>query len=62
MNISIEQWDAMTAEDQDNYITDNAITIGYSSSIADTLTAGFGNLDDMGFWEYQLKSVWEDLS
>ena len=27
---------------------------GYSTSIAGALTAGYGELDDYGFWEYPL--------
>jgi len=55
--ISIEEWDSMTIAEQEEYIKCNNIEIGYSTSIADTLTRGFGKLDWNGFWEYQCKQI-----
>ena len=53
--ITVKEWDALTPEQQTNYVKQNNIQIGYAHSIADQLTKGFGKLDYFGFWEYQFK-------
>jgi len=56
-NITINQWDLLTIEQQEKYIKDNNIRIKYSTDISGCLTRGFGRLDEWGFWEYQCKQV-----
>jgi hypothetical protein len=41
-NISVEQWDSMTIEEQENYIINNGIKAVYTHDISDTLKRGFG--------------------
>ena len=56
-NISVEAWDSMPPEQQEDYIITNNIVIKYSTDISDTLSRGFGHLDQWGFLEYQCKHV-----
>jgi len=51
-NISVEEWNLMSPEQQEEYITTNNIKVKYSTDISDTLSRGFGYLDNWGFWEY----------
>jgi len=48
-NITVEQWDLMTPEEQEEYIKTNIIKVEYSTDISDTLSKGFGYLDQWGF-------------
>lgn len=56
-NISVEQWDSMTEEEQEEYIKLNYIKVCYTHDISDTLQRGFGNMHDMGYWEYTCKKI-----
>jgi len=56
-NISVKEWNLMSPEQQEEYIITNDIEVGYSTDISDTLSRGFGHLDQWGFWEYQCKIV-----
>jgi hypothetical protein len=56
-NIEVKQWNSMQPEQQEEYIINNNIKVCYSHDISDTLTRGFGHLDQWGFWEYQCKQV-----
>jgi len=51
-DISVEEWNSMSPEQQDEYIIANDIKVKYSTDISDTLSRGFGYLDNWGFWEY----------
>jgi len=42
---------------QEEYIVVNDIKVVYTHDISDTLSRGFGYLDNWGFWEYQCKHV-----
>ena len=56
-DISVEQWNLMTPEQQEKYIVEDNIKVKYSTDISDTLSRGFGHLDQWGFWEYQCKRI-----
>jgi len=56
-NIGVEEWNLMSPEHQEEYITVNNIEVCYSTDISDTLSRGFGYLDNWGFWEYQCKCL-----
>jgi len=56
-NISVEEWNSMSSEQQEECIIINNIKVKYSTDISDTLSRGFGHLDNWGFWEYQCKYV-----
>ena len=56
-NISVDKWNSMLPEQQEEYITTNNIKVKYSTDISDTLSRGFGYLDEWGFWEYQCKYI-----
>lgn len=56
-NISVEKWNSMQSKQQEEYITTNNIKVKYSTDISDTLSRGFGLLDQWGFWEYQCKHI-----
>jgi len=47
----------MSPEQQDEYIIANNIKVCYSTDISDTLSRGFGHLDNWEFWEYQCKYI-----
>jgi len=57
ISISVEEWDLMSPEQQEEYIIINNIKVKYSTNISDTLSRGFGRLDQWGFWEYQCKQI-----
>ena len=54
-NITVEQWNSMTPEEQEDYIKANNIKICYTHDICDMLQRGFGQMDFNGFWEYTCK-------
>jgi len=56
-DINVEEWDSMYPEQQEEYIIINNIKVKYSTDISDTLSRGFGHLDQWGFWEYQCKHI-----
>jgi len=56
-DISVDEWMFMSPERQEEYIITNNIKICYSTDISDTLSRGFGYLDNWGFWEYQCKHI-----
>ena len=56
VEITVNEWDRLSAQEQAEYIKLNDIIIGYTHDISDTLRLGFGNLDNNGFWEYDCKS------
>jgi len=56
-DINVEEWNLMSSEQQEKYMVSNNIKICYSTDISDTLSRGFGHLDQWGFWEYQCKEV-----
>jgi len=56
-NISVMEWNSMSSEQQEEYIITNDIEVEYSTDISDTLSRGFGHLDQWGFWEYQCKRI-----
>ena len=56
-NISVDEWDSIPPESQEAYIINNNISVKYSTDISDTLSRGFGILDQWGFWEYQCKHI-----
>ena len=55
--VTVEEWDSMTAVQQEKYINTNKIQVCYTHDISDTLQRGFGKLDIYGFWEYQCKTT-----
>jgi hypothetical protein len=56
-DITVEQWDSKTAEEQEEYIKSNNIKVCFTHDITDTLTRGFGEMDFNGFWEYTCKQI-----
>jgi len=56
-NINVEEWNSMSPKQQEEYITTHNIKLEYSTDISDTLSRGFGHLDQWGFWEYQCKYI-----
>jgi hypothetical protein len=56
-DITVEQWDAMTIEEQEKYIKANNIKVCFTHDISDTLQRGFGQMDFNGFWEYTCKQI-----
>ena len=57
MNITVEEWNAMSEQQQEEYIEQNNTQIAYTHDISDTLQKGWGNLSDNGFWEFTCKSI-----
>lgn len=41
-DISVEEWDSMLPEQQEEYIINNNISVKYSTDISDALSRGFG--------------------
>jgi len=56
-DIDTKEWNSMSPEQQEEYIIINNIKVCYSTDISDTLSRGFGYLDNWGFWEYQCKHI-----
>jgi len=56
-DISVEEWNSMSPVQQEEYILTNNIKVVYTHDISDTLSKGFGRLDQWGFWEYQCKNI-----
>ena len=54
-SISVEEWNSMSLDQQEEYIRNNNIKVTYTHDISDTLSRGFGEMDQFGFWEYQCK-------
>jgi len=56
-DIGVKEWNSMLPEQQEEYIITNNIKVCYTHDISDTLSRGFGRLDQWGFWEYQCKQI-----
>ena len=52
-NVSHMQWDAMSDDEQRAFVAERGIRVNCSTFIDEvTITAGFGRLNDLGWFEY----------
>lgn len=55
VHLTTEEWNKLSLEQQELFITQHNIRVGYTTDISDEYQRGFGILDNNGFWEYKCK-------